>query len=200
AKPTTPHATLSGGSSYGGGYDDGKLGFGLYSTTFEGNGTNQTVGGMSLRHGDWSVRYENDGWPFTESGLGDGNDSYRSAALQINYLDYSAGFKLFTGAREEAQFKYENEMYDGIKDYSCVGSFCERYPRNWTSEVGPRYRLGAAYFGYQGYQAGLNAERIRHGIQNRFAHGANPQPGFEMLNDDWKGYFNYQSSNPFTLW
>jgi hypothetical protein len=33
---------------------------------------------------------------------------------------------------------------------------------------GPRYRLGALYAGYGGYQVGLNAERIRHGIQNRW--------------------------------
>jgi hypothetical protein len=34
------------------------------------------------------------------------------------------------------------------------------------------------------------------------AHGplGRKQPGFQMMNNDYKSYFNYQSSNPFTLW
>lgn len=193
---------FEGRTSFGANYDDGIFGIGLYSTIFNSKGTSQRVGGLYLRHGDWSARYENDGFPFDKIALGDGNDSYRTAAVQISYLDYSVGFKLFTGRRTQEEFDYEQEMYGGICGPSCIGQYGEKYPSNWTSEVGPRYRLGALYAGYQGYQVGVNSEWIRHGIQNRWAHGklAKKQPGFEMLSNDWKFYYNYQTLNPFTLW
>ncbi len=188
-------------TSFSAGYDNGKHGFRLYSTTFGGNvGTNQRVGGLEFKYKDFSVRYENDGAPFNYWS-GDGGDRYRTAAVQLSYLDYTAGFRLFTGSRKKAEYDDEFERYGSYKGGErCYGNYNEVYPNDLVTESGPRYRLGGAYVGYKNFQIGANSEWIRHGIQDRVAHGAKAQPGFEMLSNTWKPYFNYQTFNPFTLW
>lgn len=188
-------------SSLGFGYHSENFGLAFYSNQFNGLGTSQRVGGVSIRTGAWNFRYENDGYPFGKT-LGDGNDSYRTAAASIGFKDFSIGFNLFTGKRGEQQFKQEEMLY-GSKhgNSSLVGAYGERYPNNLVKEVGPKYRLGAAYFGYRNYRVGVNSDWIRHGIQNWGAHEyAKKQPGFIMTSDKVQYYFQYQTPNPFTLW
>lgn len=76
-------------------WDDGKGGISVGTNFWSGDFKQQT-GMIGLRHGDWNVMYENDGKPF--SGFaGDGNDQFRTAALNLSHKDYSVGFNLFTG-------------------------------------------------------------------------------------------------------
>ncbi len=187
-------------------YDNGHHGVSIYSTSFiTTTGSSQRVGGLKLREGDFSVRYENDGFPFNRW-AGDGEDKYRTAAVQIQYLDFTAGFKLFTGHRGHKAVKIEEAMYEyysGDKGYGppLDGRYGEVYPNNLVLETGPRYRLGAAYVGYKGFQVGANSAWIRHKIQNEIAHDKlRRQPGFRMTSDHWEPYYNYQTNNPFTLW
>ena len=183
------------GGVYSGGvdYDDGKTGFSLYSTYYtnvDGVGK-QRIGGLGFRSGDFRFRYENDGTPFGGN-LGDGGDSYRTAAVSIGIGDFSAGFNIFTGKRD-----YSGENTTPITDYS-NGKY---YPRGYVNEVGTPYRLGAGYFGYKNYKFGINSERyISYPIQARFAHGLSPQGGFRVIDYSTRPYFQYQTKNPFSLW
>jgi len=191
----------SGGVSY----DDGDIRASLYSTHFDnthvtnphGGNTSQRIGGLSLGKGDFNIRYENDGFPFGYRilPLGDGNDSYRTAALNLSYNDYSIGFNLFTGERKD--FDDVDAMEKGL----VYGKYGEKMPHGYVKEKGHPYRLGALYFGYKNFRAGINSDRwVRHPIQDIGAHGVKKQPGFRSYSDKVYGYFQYQTYNKYTLW
>jgi len=182
--------TLGGGASI----SKGEYALGLYSTNFSSSdGTSQRVGGMSAKAGKFSFRYENDGaLPFQHTGLGDGGDAYRTAALQLGWDDYSLGFSLFTGDYKTAKNKVggDGRMKAGYYAGGNVDDF----------------RLGALYVGYGEYRAGVNSENVRDFIQNQTIHnshlfcGKQLLAGFTRKNTDWNPYFNYQTRNTYTLW
>ncbi|WP_268225735.1 polymorphic toxin type 23 domain-containing protein, partial [Sinomicrobium oceani] len=185
----------------------GKIGnneLSVYSTKFSGfNGQfDQKVGGFSYRNGDFGFRYENDGTPFS-GWSGDGGDSFRSAAVQLSYKDYSVGFNLFTGKREYVPGE-DSPPQVGSNQMDDYG---RRYPNGFVKEVGTPYRLGALTFGYKGFRAGVDSEHIRHAIQDQAIHNLNilgvfdkRQPGFRNQSWNWKPYFQYQSPNSYSLW
>ncbi|QHI38239.1 tRNA(Glu)-specific nuclease WapA [Kordia antarctica] len=194
-------------------YDDGKTGFSLGTNWWSGNlgGGNdnfhQQTGMLGIRSGDFRLRYENDGKPF--SGLsGDGNDQYRTAALELGVGEYSVGFNLFTGKRNKESYKAEKSgQWDGnlgeIGPYKS-GKYGEHYKNGLVKEVGTKYRLGALTFGYKGYKLGVNSEWVRHAIQNVAIHGSPKwlagQRMFEMQSNSWNRYFQYKTPNMFTSW
>ncbi|SEH28909.1 polymorphic toxin type 23 domain-containing protein [Chryseobacterium culicis] len=172
----------------------------------------QRTGIVKLVSGDFSLTYENDGAPFGKIGLGDNNDSYRTAAMSLSIGDFHAGFNLFTGVRNRStyeeypgndtkyQYDYREMRKYGRDDY-LPGAYGEKYTHGLVAEEGPRYRLGAAYVGWGNFRIGVNSEWIRHGIQNVLAHRwISPQPAFLMLSNNWAPYFQYQTVNEFTSW
>ena len=185
--------------SWGINWDDGKQGFGVYSTTFKSGETSQKVGGLSYRNGDFGVRYEND---FIENplvGIGkylaDGNDRFRTTALQLSYKDYSVGLRFFTGEPD----KYDRVHHEGAK-YGV-----------YNNPEADKYRLGSVLVGYKGYQAGYHNEAIRGAIQNKLVHNKlTSDPDDPWGGSGWfrelpgqfpsQAYFQYQSYNPYTLW
>lgn len=198
-------------SRYSGGigYDDGRFGLSLYSTTFRGGGFDQRVGGLMIRHGDFSFRYENDGWPFDKrlTGFGfkrvwgDGNDSYRTAALHVGYRQYGIGFNLFTGKRDASTYSENGghdmqEMQEGVK----YGKFGEKYPHGFVEETGNSYRMGAVYMNVGAMRMGQDSDYFRHSIQDLGAHDVYDQPGFPMMSNGYNNYFQYQTINSFSLW
>ncbi|WP_417430975.1 polymorphic toxin type 23 domain-containing protein [Halpernia sp.] len=177
----------------------------------------QQTGIIGLGSGDFSLTYENDGSPFASgpSGthLGDNNDRWRTAAMTVNIGDFHAGFNLFTGER------YSNSYYENLgHDYPTMIGMELGRANNWgdyidggygaklkyglVEEIGPRYRLGAAYIGWGNYRIGIDSDRhVRHPIQNVLAHQwISPQPGFQVLSGGMKSYFQYQTRNKFTSW
>lgn len=185
--------------SGGVGYDDGNFSLRIYSTMFHDSNdqeTNQQVGGLAIGLNGISLRYENDGTPFQYLGAGDGNDSFRTAALQIAYKDFGAGFNLFTGKRTEF------DTDDQVINKPLPGPYGETYPHGHVIERGTPYRLGAAYVSYKGARFGIDSDRhVRHPIQNHMAHNFfQPQPGFHVYSDTVKIYQQFQTYNPFTLW
>ncbi|WP_109301137.1 DUF6443 domain-containing protein [Aquimarina sp. AU474] len=193
----------SGVGTLGVSYDDGNFGIGLstsWHSNVTGNGKKtgkQRVGSGFLKYKDFSISYENDGWFYDKIGLGDAGDSFRTAALSVGYGDYSVGFNLFTGYRnmseDPAVWKETNER-DPI--------FPVTYKYGLVNEEGTKYRMGALYLGYKNKRTGINSERVRHAIQNEFAHGkARPQGYFKVTSWDIKRYTQYKSyNNPFTSW
>ena len=195
-------------------YDDGKFGVSLGTNIWSGLHKQQT-GIIGLRHGDFSMSYENDGAPFDKVGkdvLGDGHDRWRTAAMRFGIGDFSAGFNLFTGERYSSSYE-ENKGADlmtmadaAIRRILKLGKYDMGYGATakygLVEEKGNRYRLGAAYIGWGNYRIGIDSDRhVRHPIQNIFAHSwLSPQPGFQVLSKGVKPYFQYQTYNQFTSW
>ncbi len=184
-----------------GGFNDGHTSAQLGTNIWGGFGGmkdfKQRTGIMSFKSGDFSASYENDGTPFNMGSsrggapwLGDGHDSYRTAAVRLGYKDFSAGFNLFTGFRSNYK--------DDDKQVACTGNFGERMPRGLVAEEGPRYRMGIAYMGYGQTQIGLSNDRyIRHPIQDIFAHSvASKQPGFESLSNNSTFFWQHSTGKP----
>jgi len=189
--------------SWGANWDDGKNGFGLYSTTFSGLGGrfDQKVGGFSYRNGDFGFRYENDGATLLGKYTSGDTDMFRTNAFEVSYREFSLRGNLFTGksGADESNTMFSN----AINDPSLV-DFSQGYGYGtWINPSANKYRLGALSFGYRGYRLGANSEQIRDFFQNRLAHTWTPgkhQPIYKVLSNEWKPYFQYQSSNRYTLW
>ena len=203
-------------------YDDGKFGISLGTNKWSGLHEQQT-GIVGLRHGDFSMSYENDGAPFGHT-LGDNNDSYRTAAMRFGIGDFSAGFNLFTGVRLESSYedkggadKYTMEKYSSNRKKGFfnrlfspipIGEVINgvNYPFGLVQEIGTKYRLGAAYIGWRNYRVGIDSDRhVRYPIQVIGAHYfASPQPGQQVIQNKpgeiIKYYFQYHTKNKFTSW
>ncbi|RST25858.1 polymorphic toxin type 23 domain-containing protein [Chryseobacterium lacus] len=189
-------------------YDDGKFGLSTGTNFWTGLHVQQT-GIVKIRHGDFALSYENDGKPFSGN-LGDGGDSYRTAAASISIGDFSVGISLFTGLRDQDSYdNWENNgEWDGRKGE--IGNPVYKngiyYKNGLVYEKGnqsERYRLGAAYFSYKNYRIGIDSDRhVRHTIQNRWIHNSNfaGQRAFEVIDFSTKPYFQYRTSNIFTSW
>ena len=171
-------------------YDNGSFYGSLSTTQYYSGETSQRTGTIGLGGGGVKVHYEND---FHVAGLtnygkiSDGGDRFRSAALQASYKGYSAGFNLFTGdPGPEGYRPSENGVY---------------VPKNGSDP--DKYRLGGLYIGYRDIRFGRNSEKIRHAIQNRFAHdfmtGGNAK-WFKVLDHSPGWYGNIGPRNPFSLW
>lgn len=186
------------------GYDDGKFGFGLGSNRWDGLHPQQT-GIAKVRYGDFGFSYENDGKPFSGT-LGDGGDSYRTAAASISIGEFSVGVNLFTGLRDKTSYKYENSGKWDLKEGELglpIISKGIKYKYGLVYEKEPRYRMGAFYFGYKNYRFGVDSDRhVRHSIQNRWIHNSNfaAQRAFEVIDFSTKPYLQYRTSNIFTSW
>lgn len=180
-------------------YDDGRNGFSLGTNIWSGTDGmkefSQTTGVVGLHFGDFRAMYENDGGPvLKQTGLGGGTDSYRTAALNLSVGKFTAGFNLFTGARDQSKDPEKWAVTNSVDGYS------RKYSRGYVNETGTKYRLGALTVGYGGYRVGVNSEHVRHAIQDRVIHGMIKDAGFENQSWDWKGYSQYRTSNGFTSW
>ncbi len=126
------------------------------------------------------------------SGLGDGQDRFRTAALNLSVGEFGIGFNIFTGNRDQTNEK---------KGMSLTDSNGKLFPRGYVNEVGTPYRLGAGYVSYGNYRTGINSERyISYPIQARAAHGISPQGGFQIMNYTSSSYHQLRTSNIFTTW
>jgi hypothetical protein len=201
--------------SFMAGYDNDKTSLTLGSNVFVGLGEmaefTQRTGILTFKTGKFSFSYENDGMPFAlgQKGLkayaGDGNDKHRTASVRVGWGKLSAGFNLFTGYRT---------VYDGDDEKinkELIGSFGEKMPNGYVIEFGSRYRVGAAFIGYENAKLGVDSDRwVRHPIQDNWAHDIKfpintQQPGFESLSDKINPFFQINTipdefTDKFTLY
>ncbi|GEM50898.1 hypothetical protein EB1_06880 [Empedobacter brevis NBRC 14943 = ATCC 43319] len=187
-------------------YDNGKFGMSLGTNIWSGLNINeQQTGIVKLKYGNFGLSYENDGKPFSGT-LGDGGDSYRTAAASISYNDISLGMNLFTGLRNSSSYNIENGgFHDGVR--GDLGPETQKngitYKYGLVREFGNKYRMGALYIGYKNYRFGIDSDRhIRHTIQNRWIHNSKfaAQRAFEVIDFSTKPYLQYQTINKFTSW
>jgi RHS repeat-associated protein len=187
------------------GFNDGFTNLGLGTNIWGGFGGmtefKQRTGILTMGFGKFSASYENDGYPFNlglKNGLnllGTGEDSHRTAAVQLQYGEFQAGFNLFTGVRTSFEGDDDKVAY-GKEHGPITGDFGEKMPFGYVNESNPQYRMGAAYLGYGSIKLGLESDRwIRHSIQDNFAHVLNPQPGFKSLSDKVSPYMQSGNSN-----
>ena len=188
-------------------YDDGRNGFSLGTNNWSGTGGMETfgqrTGSIGLHFGNFKALYENDGgFGIKNIGLGDKGDSYRTAALNLNWGDYSLGFNLFTGYRD-LDYEKSTGMSDENGKFSPVEgitSFGRKYPRGFVHEIDTPYRLGALTLGYKSYRFGTDSEHVRHAIQDKAIHGLIKDGGFQNQSWSWGGYLQYKTFNTFTSW
>ncbi|MGY0408205.1 MAG: polymorphic toxin type 23 domain-containing protein, partial [Polaribacter sp.] len=193
-------------------WDDGKTGLGICSTTFSGhNGKfDQRVGGLLVRQGDFSMRYENDGAPFNIKGsklVSGGTDSHRSAAMKFGIGDFNIGFNIFTGERilsKNDEVEDNRGFFDKLKNIptGSDGGFGANLPYGAVNETGIKHRMGVGFIGWKNYRIGIDSYRhLGHAIQNIGAHYLlSPQPDFTSPSNAIMPYFQYQTDNPYTLW
>ena len=140
------------------------------------------TGGGHLFGEDYSFTYENDNFG------GDGGDRFRTVGLQVQVGDFSAGFNVFTG----------DPGMDDRNDYVLKG---EGMGPNgtYTGHTSDKWRMGAAYVGYQNYRAGWNSEGVRNVIQNKM-HDWLDIPRFRVLPIEGSFYGGYFTKNRYTTW
>ena len=186
-------------------WDDGTTGVSLGTNAWSGD-FSQRTGMIGFRNGDFKLMYENDGGAgIKHLGLGDRNDSYRTAALNIGIGDFTAGFNLFTGRRNREDQQKEIKITTSNKKVenpviNYVDRFGTKYKRGYVNEVGEKYRLGALTLGYGGFRVGANSEKVRHAIQDVVIHGLIKDCGFMNTSWQWGGFYQYRTYNPFTSW
>ncbi|WP_396178415.1 polymorphic toxin type 23 domain-containing protein [Flavobacterium sp.] len=193
-------------------YDDGKTGLTLGTNFWEGD-LGQRTGLIGIQSGKFKAMYENDGgFGIKQAGLGDRGDSYRTAALNLSFGDYAAGFNLMTGNRSLENQAAEEKIITGYKrngkpklenptyNPELRDNYNRKFRHGYVNETGTKYRLGALSVGYKGFRAGVNSEHVRHAIQNRFIHNGIKDRGFENLSWNWNSYFQYKTPNMFTSW
>jgi len=188
-------------------HDDGTSDISIGTNFWNGLGVmeefEQRTGLLKIKRDDFAFSYENDGGtPFNVTGLGDGRDSYRSAAASLSYKDTSLNLNLFTGLRDHQSFKIEENSPGGKEGISeGIGQFGEYYKHGFVHEKGPKYRYGGLTLNQNGMSTGTNSEWIRHTFQNELVHGfMNPQRQFPMLSDDWKPISQPFNASKFTIW
>lgn len=171
-----------------------KWAFGLYTTSFQGAGTDQRVAGFRFVLGGVNATYENDGAPFQKAFgtlLNDGKDRFRTNAVSVGFAGIDIRLQMFTGDSYGLVDKSDEAKQQG-------------YPRGLKTGDGDMYRLGALTLGYEGTRAGWNSEGIRNTFQNELAHGLFiPQPYFRRLASGYPGraYTEISSfNNPYSLW
>jgi len=185
------------------GTTDVSIGTNLWNGIGEMEEFRQRTGMFKIKKDDFSFSYENDGGtPFNATGLGDGRDSYRSAAASLAYKDTSLNLNLFTGLRDHDSFAIEKKSLGGMTGNSeGIGKFGEYYKYGFVFEKGPKYRYGGLTLNQNGMSVGTNSEWIRHTFQNELVHGwLNPQRQFPMLSDDWKPISQPFKASKFTIW
>jgi hypothetical protein len=177
---------------YGLEFGSSKNNVSLYSTYFAAtDGSSQRTGGVGMNFGKFNMRYENDGAPIYQlfgPAFNDGEDRYRTNAVQIGWGDFNLRLNMMTG------WGATHTSVDG------KGGM---YPNGYL--VGGNVddiRLGALSIGYGNYRIGLNSEKIRHIFQNRFAHDSffNRQEAFKVLDNNWYPYYYWGTTNRYHLW
>lgn len=178
------------------------FGFIEYSgTIFIQQGRQQTTNAIIL--GNWmgDVVYENDymfnlGKYFVGVPTCDNGDRYRSAAARIRFGPIYVGCNLFTG---DPGLDHKDRRT--MNDPDANGR--ETYVLNDKGDDPNQYRAGIAYVGIGPFRYGVNSEKVRNSLQNRFAHDflcQGDSPYFKVLDRPCQSYFYFGTGTGNTLW
>ena len=178
--------------------------FGVISitgTTYKSGETSQSTTILKIGGAERNVEYENDWQPkilksitpkSMHQYMNDDGDRYRTAALRVNRGPVNYGFNIFTG---DPGLDPKNRPSDNI------GGHDTYVPRDGSDP--DKYRAGVAYVGFGGMKIGMSSEKIRHVVQNRFAHDflSNCKPNWfrQLPEEDNKFFFEFGMGSS-SLW
>ncbi|MFN0274433.1 MAG: polymorphic toxin type 23 domain-containing protein [Chitinophagales bacterium] len=190
-------------------YNDGDFSVSVGTNMWSGTGQlqefSQRTGMMAASFKGFGFIYENDGTPFGYVGLGDREDSYRTAAASITIREFSVNMNLLTGLRDKESFAEEEKAADGkMGTPQGEGMFGENYTHGFVYEKGEKYRYGGLTLNYGEYSIGINSDRwIRGPFQNTVAHDwIQDQRQFQVLSNAILPVINISniSTTKFTIW
>lgn len=171
-----------------------------YLWYFDNIGTSQRSGGFGIHIQQISLYIENDLF------AGSGRDRYRTSHASVSYHDdlynFSLNTQLWTGNTQKTRMmNTPDSMYIiGYKDLS--GTHYGKTSHGILS-LGVDYQL--FYGNHISAVAGIDSERIRHGLQNRFMHNKKfvplrwrkPNVNYPMLNaEGYPVHFKEEAAPP----
>ncbi len=184
----------SGAASFGFNYDDGKKGIGFMWNRYMGQNP-QSTGTIMARHGDFSLRWENDL-------MGDKNDRWRSNATEVGYKNYFVGTNVFTNnPRDEEGFVSDFDGGEGDKKYVGDNNGSKIFDNRYGTYNRGEKLSSPGYLGIKTprgmSRVGINAPIIGDFIQNGFHHlPFVKSPNFHPGSYDTSGYFESGSYFP----
>ncbi len=185
---------IEGRSSVFVGYIGDDIGLVYASNSYSGGGFNQTTVCLTLianiNNELSSLAYEND---FMFGLPSDDGDRFRTAAVRIQYGQWSLGTNMFTGdPNKDGTLDMHNRPFRSMNGHD-----------TYYDNKADQYRFGSLYLGYGNFKLGINGEQIRHAFQNRFAHdfllGGEPK-WFKVLNHKLYPYFSKHKKFGYSLW
>lgn len=174
---------------------------GISNTTFLTKAGRQTTNSINIGTKLVCVSYENDYmFHLFDELIGfvpaDNGDRYRTAAAKIRVGPFYIGVNLFTG---NPGFKDEDRMAE--PDPENNGRMT--YVINNNGDDPDQYRAGLLYLGAGPFRFGVNSEKVRNALQNRFAHDflcGGRVPYFKVLDRPDEFYFYFGTETGDTLW
>ena len=172
---------------------------GISSTTFWTKQDKQTTNSIIIGGKLAQCTYENDYmFNITKELPGvvaaDNGDRFRTAAAKIRVGPLYVGINIFTG---DPGLKHE----DRKTEFDANGR--ETYVINDNGDDPDQFRAGLIYIGAGPFRYGYNSEKIRHFLQNRFAHDflcGGDTPYFKVLDRPGQHYFYFGTETGGTLW
>ena len=173
---------------------------GISGTTYYYGGKKQSTNTLYIGNKAWHVEYENDFmFHITDDILGfthaDNGDRYRTAAAKVRIGFTHVGVNLFTGdpGLDDADRQTAIDPTNHKNTY-IIGK---------NGEDPDEYRAGVLYAGWGPVKMGVNSEKVRDALQNRFAHSflrGDRVPYFKMLDRPTQAYFYFGSGTGNSLW
>ncbi|MBP3552439.1 MAG: hypothetical protein J6K05_04605 [Bacteroidaceae bacterium] len=176
--------------SYGGGYNDGTFGVSWFGSYYLGEDPQKT-GTIRFKAGNWSIAHEND----LDRMLGDGDDRYRTAGIEIGYKNYVIGATVYTNAAKLPKNRW-NELDKEYNSNTWGSNGLGAYP-NSTAYQSPVY-IGHRWRNMM-IRTGYNSPKVQDMTQN-FIHKIGPFPYYKTPSTYNNPYFQIGSYNPFSLY
>ena len=176
--------------SYGGGYNDGTFGVSWFGSYYLGEDPQKT-GTIRFKAGNWSIAHEND----LDRMLGDGDDRYRTAGIEIGYKNYVIGATVYTNAAKLPKNRW-NELDKEYNSNTWGSNGLGAYP-NSTAYQSPIY-IGHRWRNMM-IRTGYNSPKVQDMTQN-FIHKIGPFPYYKTPSTYNNPYFQIGSYNPFSLY
>ncbi|MCM1505324.1 MAG: polymorphic toxin type 23 domain-containing protein, partial [Muribaculum sp.] len=154
----------------------------------------QSVGTINAYCKDFAIAFSNDKF-------GDGEDRWRTNAIEVSYKNFSIGSYIDTnwGSKES------NRLHNNPTDYNAEAPAFGKHDNNHGKWKEGDVHMAPIWVGYrQGnliYRTGLSHRNVQNWTQNFVHKYVTPTNYFLNYSDMYSGAYNYVGSvNPFSLW
>jgi hypothetical protein len=140
----------------------------------------------------FNLKYEND---YIFPGIGDEQDRYRTAAVELNIYGFTLGVNLMTG---DPGNKFDESRYIVYNKKSGQSYYTKNKDVNNGCDP-DELRAGVMYIGYGPLRVGWNSEAIRDFWQNHVVHGLGGLPWYKVMDIPDKPFWQLGTSGGY-LW